>query len=114
MEVVRSIPDEKRLLAELEFVQNLANAKYLLYLAQNRFLEDEKFLVFLQYLRYWKQPEYSKLLIFPQCLAFLDQLIDNELFRKELSMPQFVDFVHQQQGSHWKIDPPQTFDPPQT
>lgn len=101
-----SLSDERRLVVELEFVQNLCNAKYLLYLAQNRFLVEDRFIRFLQYLRYWKKPEYSRLLIFPQCLAFLDALIENDLFRKELNLPQFVEFVHAQQGSHWLSDVP--------
>jgi len=103
---LEGLTDERRLVVELEFVQNLCNAKYLLYLAQNRYLVDERFMKFLRYLRYWKRPEYSRLLIFPQCLAFLDNLIENELFRKELTLPPFADFVHAQQGSHWKSDSP--------
>jgi hypothetical protein len=40
-----------RLLIELEFVQNLANPTYLHYLAQNKYLEDEAFMAFLDYLQ---------------------------------------------------------------
>lgn len=99
-----ALGDRERLVLELEFVQNLCNAKYLHYLAQNRFLQDEKFLIFLRYLRYWKEPQYMRRLAFPQCLAFLDALIDDESFRKELTVAPFADFVHQQQGSHWLVD----------
>ena len=101
-----ALSSERRLVVELEFVQNLCNSKYLSYLAQNRYLSDDKFIRFLQYLRYWKKPEYARLLIFPQCLAFLDALIENESFRKELSSPQFAEFIHSQQGSHWRVDFP--------
>ena len=100
------IPDERRLVVELEFVQNLCNAKYLLYLAQNRYFDDDRFIQFLQYLKYWKRPEYARLLVFPQCLAFLDSLVENDLFRRELQMPAFAEFVHAQQGLHWKSDVP--------
>ena len=93
--------DDERFLIELEFVQNLSNPKYLNYLAQRGYLEQISFLNFLRYLRYWKQPPYLQLIIFPHCLAFLDALIDNEDFRRELLFPHFIDFVHQQQGSHW-------------
>lgn len=97
-----SLPSaEDRFYIELEFVQNLANPKYLNHLAQNGYFEQESFLEFLKYLRYWKEPQYIKHIIFPQCLAFLDALIENPPFRRELALPQFVDFVHQQQGSHW-------------
>ena len=100
-EMLASLSDDRRLVIECEFVQNLANVMYLRYLAQNRFLSNDRFLAFLKYLRYWKQPEYAKLLMFPHCLAFLDALIENEAFRKELQQPQFAEFAHAQQGSHW-------------
>jgi mediator of RNA polymerase II transcription subunit 31 len=90
-----------RFLIELEFVQNLSNPKYLNYLAQNGYLQQSEFITFLKYLTYWKQPEYLKLLLFPQCLAFLDNLINSPTFCRELAIPQFVEYVHAQQGSHW-------------
>mmetsp|Transcript_8096 Transcript_8096/g.17708 ORF Transcript_8096/g.17708 Transcript_8096/m.17708 type:complete len:131 (-) Transcript_8096:504-896(-) len=92
---------DKRFLIELEFVQNLANAKYLNYLSQSGYFEQESFIQFLKYLQYWKESPYIKHLLFPQCLAFLDALVENPAFRRELALPQFMDFVHQQQGSHW-------------
>jgi mediator of RNA polymerase II transcription subunit 31 len=106
---------DKRFLIELEFVQNLANAKYLNYLAQSGYFEQESFINFLKYLQYWKKPEYIKNLLFPQCLAFLDALVENPAFRRELALPQFMDFVHQQQGSHWMFgnrDPMDVVDVP--
>lgn len=98
------LPNQDRLIIEMEFVQNLCNAKYLHHLSQHRYLKDDKFLAFLRYLRYWKEPQYLRLLAFPQCLAFLDALIDNESFRKELAVAQFAEFVHQQQGSSWLVE----------
>lgn len=93
------IPDDnKRLLIELEFVQNLSNPKYLNYLAQNGYLQQDSFINFLKYLLYWKDPKYTKLLVFPQCLSFLEALIYSPSFRRELLIPQFVDYIHQQQG----------------
>lgn len=90
-----------RFAIELEFVQNLANPKYLCYLAQQGLFEQYSFINFLKYLRYWKQPNYIRYLLFPQCLPFLDALIDSAEFRREISLPSFVEYVHQQQGSHW-------------
>ena len=95
-----SDPSE-RLICDFEFVQNLANIGYLQYLAVNKYFAQETFMNYLKYLRYWKEPEYSRMLVFPQCLAFLDALIDNEQFRQELVLGNFVEFVHQQQGAHW-------------
>jgi mediator of RNA polymerase II transcription subunit 31 len=105
MQGLASLSDDRRLVIECEFVQNLANVMYLRYLAQNRFLSNSRFLDFLKYLRYWKRPEYAKLLMFPHCLAFLDALIENEAFRRELQQPQFAEFAHAQQGSHWQRPP---------
>lgn len=95
----------ERFLIEIEFVQNLGNIRYLHFLAQTKKFDDPAFMNFLRYLRYWKQPEYMQYLVFPQCLAFLDALIDNPKFRNELLIPQFVDYCHQQQGLHWQFDP---------
>ena len=91
-------PDDERFLIELEFVQNLSNAKYLSYLAQNKYFQDPKFMEFLRYLRYFKEPEYLRHLIFPACLPFLDALIDNPRFRQELLSPVFIEHIHAQQG----------------
>eukprot|EP01039_Chlorochromonas_danica_P006805 gene6804-7518_t len=90
-----------RFYVELEFIQNLANARYLHYLAIQGYLEDSKFLSFLSYLRYWKAPNYAQHLLFPQCLVFLDALIEDAHFRKELLSPAFMEFLHQQQGLGW-------------
>ena len=42
-----------RFQADLEFVQCLANPQYCLFLASSGMLEDEQFLGYLSYLRYW-------------------------------------------------------------
>jgi len=93
--------DAERLQVEFEFVQNLANPTYLHFLAQNKYFENENFINFLTYLQYWKRPEYCKFLVFPQCLSFLDALINNSDFREKLAHQNFRNFVHQQQAAHW-------------
>ena len=82
--------DRERLTAELEFVQLLANPQYLQCehpptvhprpydilktkltlnpsppsdLAQNNYFADPAFVSYLEYLLYWKRPEYAKLLM---------------------------------------------------
>eukprot|EP00581_Thalassiosira_minuscula_P007746 CAMPEP_0183710804 /NCGR_PEP_ID=MMETSP0737-20130205/6447_1 /TAXON_ID=385413 /ORGANISM="Thalassiosira miniscula, Strain CCMP1093" /LENGTH=142 /DNA_ID=CAMNT_0025939147 /DNA_START=24 /DNA_END=449 /DNA_ORIENTATION=- len=60
---------------ELEFVQSLASPAYLHYLATSGILYQSSFLDFLRYLRYWKQPQYAKYLLYPHCLYFLDLLV---------------------------------------
>ncbi|KAH7960987.1 hypothetical protein HPB49_025550 [Dermacentor silvarum] len=44
---------------ELEFVQCLANPNYLNFLAQRGYLKQKTFVNYLNYLQYWKKPEYS-------------------------------------------------------
>ena len=90
--------DEERFLIELEFIQNLSNPKYLSYLAENKYFQDPTFMEFLRYLRYFKEPEYLCHLIFPACLTFLDELIENGRFRQELLSPAFIEQIHAQQG----------------
>ena len=82
MDIFSTINEKERYEIEFEFVQNLANVGYLQFLAQEKYFENEAFIRFLKYLRYWKRPEYMIHLRFPQCIAFLDALIDNPQFRK--------------------------------
>jgi len=87
--------------AELEFVQCLANPKYLNHLAQNLFLEDPAFLGYLEYLRYWKEPQYAKFVTFPHCLYILD-LLQDKGFRERLKDPKVAEYIHVQQFYHWQ------------
>lgn len=48
---------------ELEFVQGLANPFYLYYLARYGYMEDPAFLNYLNYLAYWKKPEYARFIL---------------------------------------------------
>ena len=97
------LPDnrEDQFYIDLEFIQNLCNPRYLNFLAQNGYFHQDEFLAYLKYLRYWKDPKYMKYLLFPQCLAFLDGIIDNIQFRNELTINEFVNYIHLQQGLHW-------------
>ena len=99
-EEVTGCSDRDRLTAELEFVQLLANPQYLLYLAQNKYFADDAFINYLRYLTYWREPQYAKLVIFPQCLFFLDQLQRKE-FRDLLVNGTFIEWLHQQQYYFW-------------
>lgn len=48
---------------ELEFVQSLANPHYLQALAQQGVMEDPSFVLYLDYLQYWNEPEYAKFIM---------------------------------------------------
>eukprot|EP00124_Ichthyophonus_hoferi_P000027 Ihof_evm27s1 gene=Ihof_evmTU27s1 len=86
---------------EMEFVQLLADPKYLNYLAQQREFEKPEFVNYLKYLTYWKQPAYAKFLRWPQCLYFLDQL-QQESFRKAIIEAASLDVLQKQQFFHWR------------
>lgn len=112
-------PEKMRFFVELEFIQCLANPKYLhcaphpriallplaliviVGLAQSRYFQDPAFLNYLKYLQYWKRPEYAKYIAYPHCLAFLD-LLQIEPFRQQLLNPLTVEYIHSQQFYHWQ------------
>ena len=100
------------ILYQLEFVQSLASPAYLHYLATSGILYQSSFLDFLRYLRYWKQPQYAKYIMYPHCLYFLDLLVppdsdgdkdgkkgsssttdSGEAFRREMAQVPFRNFV---------------------
>ncbi len=95
--------DEERFLIDLEFIQNLSNAKYLEFLAQQGYLQSEQFLTYLQYLQYWKESPYIQYLQYPQCLAFLDALLTKPEFRTQLHLSPFIEHIHIQQGYQWLL-----------
>jgi mediator of RNA polymerase II transcription subunit 31 len=93
---------ENRFELELEFVQCLASPAYLHHLATIGIFGESSFIEFLEYLQYWKQPEYVRLLQYPHCLFFLDLLINNPVFRRELANVSFRNFIHEQQFYSWQ------------
>lgn len=87
---------------ELEFIQCLASPAYLHHLATTGLLSDPSFLAFLQYLTYWKTPEYVRFIAYPHALHFLDLILTNERFRREIANVPFRNFVHEQQYYAWQ------------
>ncbi|RLN89954.1 hypothetical protein BBJ28_00024350, partial [Nothophytophthora sp. Chile5] len=114
--------NDVRFQMELEFIQCLASPAYLncacaatspvsrlpplpssfaIFLAINRYFDNPAFMNYLQYLKYWKQPQYAKYIVYPHCLAFLDMLED-ERFRQMIAREDFMTLVHGQQFYHWQ------------
>lgn len=93
--------DERRFLLELEFVQCLSSPQYLNWLSQNRFFEDQAFINYLAYLKYWKQPEYARFIIYPHSLFFLDCLQSHD-FRTAMARNEIKEMVHSQQLFFWQ------------
>lgn len=84
MDPQQPIDDEQRFQIELEFVQCLANPWYLnrmlgerisqnkervdslcgcIDLAQQQYFKDDAFIRYLEYLQYWKKPEYARFVV---------------------------------------------------
>ncbi|ODQ75154.1 hypothetical protein LIPSTDRAFT_34605, partial [Lipomyces starkeyi NRRL Y-11557] len=85
---------------ELEFVQALANPQYANFLAQNSYLEDERFINYLEYLEYWRKPEYAKYLIYPNCLHVLT-LLKQPLFRQEVRHADMAQMLMDDMYTKW-------------
>ncbi|KAA6419555.1 MAG: Mediator of RNA polymerase II transcription subunit 31 [Trebouxia sp. A1-2] len=94
--------DERRFLLELEFVQLLSSPQYLNWLSQNRFFEDAAFINYLAYLKYWKQPEYARFLIYPHSLFFLDCLQSQD-FQTAMARNEVKEMVHSSNYSFGSI-----------
>jgi mediator of RNA polymerase II transcription subunit 31 len=54
-------------------------------------LEDQKFLNYLEYLRYWKEPEYLRLLRIPYAVDVLEMLLDKNARQELLTKSQTAD-----------------------
>jgi hypothetical protein len=64
---------------------------------------DLRFKSFLTYLqKTWSRPEYSRYITYPHAFYFLDLLINNEAFCRELAQVSFRNFCHQQQYYAWQ------------
>ncbi|KAK6525544.1 suppressor of hpr1 [Arthrobotrys megalospora] len=87
MAAAPTLDDKARFEIELEFVQCLANPFYLNYLAQSKYLQDEAFLQYLEYLDYWRQPEYVKFLIYPSFTLNALDLLRQPQFRQDILSP---------------------------
>ena len=72
-----AVTNEDRFTVELEFVQSLANPRYVHFLASKGVLRDDRFIAYLRYLRYWERPEYAKFILYPHCLRFRRLLLDD-------------------------------------
>ena len=83
-----------RLQYDFEFIQHLLSADYVKYLFKKEYFDDKAFLNYLEYLKYWKQPDYMKLLVQPRCLDVLDMLLKEEV-RAEIShLPDFANYLN--------------------
>ncbi|KAI5949886.1 SOH1 [Candida jiufengensis] len=99
--LINSLPTRWEI--ELEFIQSLCNIPYLSYLAQNNYLKDENFINYLKYLQYWKNPEYSRFLVYPNCLHILN-LLQSEEFRSAIVNPDVMNVLMNDMVKRWQND----------
>ncbi|KAJ1674360.1 suppressor of hpr1 [Spiromyces aspiralis] len=102
-------PDRLRFHLELEFLQCLANPKYIHFLAQQGYFDNPAFVNYLEYLKYWQQPQYARFVVYPHALYFLD-LLQSDIFRNMMKKEPEMNWLHERQINHWiynKRKPPQ-------
>ncbi len=75
---------------ELEFVSALANPYYLQFLATQKRFDDPRFVNYLRYLLYWKEPPYLKYLNWPGPTLNHLELLQHERFRQDIILPDVV------------------------
>ena len=117
----------RRFELELEFVQSLANPRYLHHLAttpnpssssrasssktndeeeenDDDVLNSPEMVGYLSYLRYWyEDPRYAKYILYPHSLYFL-KLLQDPSFRRAMRNPRRVEEVHTAQFQFWAND----------
>ena len=59
-------------------------------------MDDPAFIAYLEYLRYWEQPQYAKFVHYPHAFYFLEQLRRPE-FRKAMANPRLAEQAHAHQ-----------------
>jgi len=89
-----------RFMMELEFVECCSNLRYLQSLSQREYLENEKFLNYIEYLQHWRRPEMAKNVRHVHALQFLE-LLTHKNFREKLKDQAYLTFVEGQQHKHW-------------
>ena len=103
MEEKESVVEElTRFHVELEFLSCLANPKYVLFLAQNLYFEDEDFIEYLTYLQYWKSAKYAQYILYPSCLKMLDLIVNKPEVRSLLKQEEIIQSIQNQQYYLWK------------
>lgn len=86
---------------ELEFVQLLCNPEYLRWLYKEGYFARDDFKGYLEHLLYFKDPMYSKFLVYPQCIPILEKLVQKDIL-KELSEDSFYSKLSESQFYIWR------------
>ncbi|KAI8052166.1 SOH1-domain-containing protein, partial [Syncephalis plumigaleata] len=71
-------------------------------LAQQDYFDDPCFIAYLDYLAYWKKPEYARFVVYPHCLHYLE-LLQHAEFRQSLRLLETARTLHGAQYKHWRF-----------
>ncbi|KAL7675898.1 hypothetical protein ACOME3_002159 [Neoechinorhynchus agilis] len=94
--------DKCRFEAELDFVQCLANPRYLHFLARNGFFKSAAFMAYVEYLKYWTTEPYLRFIKYPLCLDMLKLLTSSEQFKENMEVAENVAWLNQKLVEHSK------------
>ena len=97
--------NNKKFESDLEFVQMLSNPDYLLFVYKKHESDAESFLQYLKYLRYFNSEPYLYCLIYPQCLLFLEFIINILEDKKYLSKEEIklkLEKIKEAQLNKWR------------
>ena len=89
-----------RLVQDIEFLQLLTNPNYLHYLSNNGYFQDNQFINYLKYLSYLNNPKFKRFITYSRCFIILN-LLDNSVFRDELSNVNFISYLHSVIDNDW-------------
>lgn len=87
---------------DLEFIQLLCNPEYIKWLHSEKYFENNDFKEYLKRLEYFKDPKYSKFLVYPQSIAILD-ILNGEKSDEYLSNDSFYKNLEEAQVNLWKL-----------
>ncbi|CAO3588327.1 unnamed protein product [Absidia cylindrospora] len=79
--------------------------------SMQQYFKNPEFIHYLEYLTYWKEPEYAKFVMYPHALYFLD-LLQYPQFRDYISTSENTQEIHRMQYYHWMYlrNPPKPSD----
>ena len=87
---------EDRFSVELEFLCCLANPRFLIHLSQSDYLNDGKFIKYLEYLSYFENEPYRKFVNYPHAFYFRKALLSKE-FRDLINADFLNNYVNAKQ-----------------
>lgn len=70
-------------------------------MAQNEYLDKPELIEYIEYLQYWRRPEYVRFILFPHALYFLN-LLREAPFREAIKRGDYLHMVQQQHTWIWQ------------